>query len=246
MKKYILVLLLAIAASIILVGCNSDSTTTADSTNWLSPMISIEKPTHEISLWNSTYNLHRNETFELVFRQGDSLEDVTITPEALRAGGAMPATIHVNYGGNNDYMVRLVAFAYNFFDHGRPTRINAHAAAPNPQEVMVLWQNPENGHWFNLIQNGVGHPVTLGQQHNELVSMRNGNPVYTFLLNSETVSQIAEMDVFIVATTAPTREDDYERSGYSILFTLELPDIDNHFHSWEILAACGTMFVIGD
>jgi len=241
-KKYILLLLLAIMASLVFVGCSNDNY----STNWLSPMISIEKGTHVISLWNSAYDLRRNETFEFVFRQGEGLNDIEITPAALIAGGAVPATLRVNYGGNNEYMVRLVAFAYSFFDHGRPTRIAAHMAEPNPQEIMVLWQNPENGHWFNLVQNGIGHAVTLGENHNDLVSLRNGNPVYTFLLNNETVGQISEMNVFIVATAAPTREDDYDRSGYSILFTLELPDIDNHFHSWEILAACGTMFVVGD
>jgi len=28
------------------------------------------------------------------------------------------------------------------------------------------------------------------------------------------------------------------------MFALELPDIDNHFHSWEILAATGTMLKV--
>ena len=241
MKKYILLLLLAMTG-LVLVGCNNGN----EISEWLSPMISIEKQSNTVALWNSRYDLHRNETFEYVFREGDSLNDIAITSELLIAGGAVPATIRVNYGGNGEHMVRLVAFAYNFFDHGRPTRINAHAATPNPQEIMVLWRNPENGHWFSLIQNGIGHAVTLGENHNDLVSLRNGNPVYTFLLNSETVENISELEVFIVATAAPTREDEYERSGYSILFTLELPDLDNHFHSWEILAACGTMLLVGE
>ena len=242
MKKYILLLLLAIAASFVLVGCSNE-----DSTDWLSPMISIEKEGYNIPLWNSAYDLHRNETFEFVFRQGESLNDITITSDALIAGGAVPATLRVAYGGENEYMVRLVAFAYSFFDHGRPARLSAHAPEPNPQEVMVLWRNPENGHWFNLIQGGLGNAAaTLGKQHNDLVSLRHGGDVYTFLLNNETVEQISEIEIFIIATAAPTREDDYDRSGYSILFTLELPDIDNHFHSWEILAACGTMFIVGE
>ena len=249
MKKTISFLLLAIAASLVFVGCNSSNDTGSSESyivNWLSPMISIEKDSHILPLWDSGYTLHRNETFEYVLREGESLSDTAITPEILLAGGAVPATLRVNYGGDGEHMIRLVAFAYSFFDHGRPTRINAHTAEPNPQEIMVLWRNPANGHWFNLIQNGIGHAVTLGQNHNELVSLRNGNPVYTFLLNSETVENISELEVFIVATAAPTREDDFERSGYSILFTLELPDIDNHFHSWEILAACGTMLIVGE
>ena len=245
MKKYAL-LFLAIIAGVILVGCSSNDSNNNDSINWLSPMISIENDSHIIPLWDSAYNLHRNETFELVFRQGDSLNDIAITPDALIAGGAMPATLRVAYGGDNEYMVRLVAFAYSFFDHGRPTRLTAHAAEPNPQEILVLWRNPVNGHWFNLIQNGIGHAVTLGGHHNGLVSQRHGGDVYTFLLNSETVENISELEIFIVATAAPTREDAYDRSGYSILFTLELPDIDNHFHSWEILAAFGTMFLVGE
>ena len=240
MKKYFLCLLV-ILAGLILVGCSSNSA------DWVSPAISIEKSTNTVSLWSGTYNLHRNETMEYVFRAGDSQSDIAITADALIAGGAVPATLRVAYGGDGEYMVRLVAFAYSFFDHGRPTRITAHLADPNPQEILVLWQNPENGHWFSMIQNGVGREaITLGQHHNELVSLRNGNDVYTFLLNSETVETLSELDVFIVATAAPTREDDYDRSGYSILFTLELPDIDNHFHSWEILAACGTMLMVGE
>jgi len=243
MKKSILLLVFAIAACFALVGCNSDD---SDVAHWLSPMISIEKETNTVSLWSGTYNLHRNETMEYVFRDGDDFNDVAITSEALTAGGAVPATLRVAYGGNGQYLVRLVAFAYSFFDHGRPARLNAHAAEPNPQEILVLWQNPENGHWFSMIQNGVGREaITLGEHHDELVSLRHGGNVYTFLLNSETVENISEMTVYIIATAAPTREEEYDRSGYSILFTLELPDIDNHFHSWEILAACGTMFLVG-
>lgn len=243
MKKYIILLVLVILTSAILVSCGSNGNATND---WVSPAIAIEKGTHTLSLWRGSYNLHRNETMEYVFRQAEGMNDIAITSDLLIAGGAVPATLRVNYGGEGEHMVRLVAFAYEFFDHGRPTRLNAHAAIPNPQEIMILWQNPENGQWFNMIQNGVGREaVTMGQNHNDLVSLRNGNEVYTFLLNSETVETLSELEVFIVATTAPTREDSYDRSGYSILFTLELPDIDNHFHGWEILAGCGTMFIVG-
>ncbi|MCL2356348.1 MAG: hypothetical protein FWC70_04190 [Defluviitaleaceae bacterium] len=236
MKK--ITLLLMFAVGLVLLGCSNN-------VDWLSPMISIEKDTHTVSLWSGAYNLHRNETMEYVFRTGDDFNDVAITSDALIAGGAVPATLRVAYDGDGQYLVRLVAFAYNFFDHGRPIRINAHAAAPNPQDILILWQNPENGHWFSMIQNGIGREaVTLGQHHNELVSMRHGGEVYTFLLNSETAATLSELTVYIIAVTAPTQEEDYERSGYSVLFTLELPDVDNHFHSWEILAACGTMFLV--
>ena len=242
MKKNILLFILVTVAGLILVGCSGNN-----DTDWLSPTISIEKNSHEVFIWSGTYNLHRNETMEYVFRDGDDFNDIAITSDALIAGGAVPATLRVAYGGDGQHLVRLVAFAYSFFDHGRPTRINAHAAEPNPQEILVLWQNPENGHWFSMIQNGVGREaITLGQHHEDLVSLRNGNDVYTFLLNSDTVETLSEITLYIIATTAPTREDDYDRSGYSILFTLELPDLDNHFHSWEILAACGTMFLMGN
>lgn len=242
MKKLILFLILPLMAGLVLVGCSSNNN---DTVSWLSPAISIEKATNTVSLWSGTYNLHRNETMEYVFRADGDFNDIDITPDALIAGGAIPATMRVAYGGDGQHLVRLVAFAYNFFDHGRPTRLNAHIADPNPQEILILWQNPENRHWFNMIQNGIGREaVTLGQHHNGLVSLRNGNDVYTFLLNSETVETLSELTVYIIATSAPTREDEYERSGYSILFTLELPDIDNHFHSWEILAACGTMLLV--
>jgi len=240
-KKITFLFILALMAGLVLVGC-SGSDNTAD---WFSPSVSIEKDTNTISLWNGTYNLHRNETMEYVFRDGDNLNDIVITSNALIAGGAAPATLRVAYGGDGQHLVRLVAFAYSFFDHGRPVRINAHAAYPNPQEILVLWQNPENGHWFSMVQNGIGREaITLGQHHDELVSLRNDNDVYTFLLNNETAQTLSELTVYVIAITAPTREDDYERSGYSILFTLELPDLDNHFHGWEILAACGTMFLV--
>jgi hypothetical protein len=181
---------------------------------------------------------------EYVFRDGN-FNEIAITSEALIAGGAVPASLRVLYGGDGQHLVRLVAFAYSFFDHGRPVRINAHAANPNPQDIMVLWQNPENGHWFNMIQNGIGREaITKGQHHEGLVSLRNGSDVYTFLLNSETAEALSQITVYIVAASAPTREDSYDRSGYSILFALELPDLDNHFHSWELLAACGTMLLV--
>ena len=246
MKKYIFFLLLVTFAGLILMGCSSDNNDdSVNSANWLSPTISIEQSTNNVPLWNGAYNLHRNETMEYVFRDGDDFADIAITSDALIAGGAVPATLRMAYGGEGQHLIRVVAFAYNFFDHGRPTRISAHAADPNPQEIIVLWQNPENGHWFSMIQNGIGREaITLGQHHDELVSLRNGSDVYTFLLNSETVETLSELPVYIIATAAPTRDDDYERSGYSILFTLELPDIDNHFHSWEILVACGTMFLV--
>jgi len=240
-----LFLLLASIAGLVLAGCGGGNND-IDAVSWVSPMISIEKGSNTVSLWSGTYNLHRNETMEYVFRDGEDFNDIAITSEALVAGGAVPASLHVAYGGDEQYLVRLVAFAYSFFDHGRPTRLTAHAADPNPQEVLVLWQNPENGHWFSMIQNGVGREaITLGQHHDELVSLRHGGEVYTFLLNSETVETISDIPLYIVAIAAPTREEDYDRSGYSILFTLELPDLDNHFHSWEILAACGTMVLVG-
>ena len=248
MKKNILFLMLAAVAGLAVLGCSgndNDANDTGTEVSWLSPMISVEKNTNEVSLWSGTYNLHRNETMEYVFRDGEDFNDIPITSDALLAGGAVPATLRVAYGGDGQHLVRLVAFAYSFFDHGRPSRLNAHTADPNPQDIVILWQNPENGHWFSMIQNGVGREaITLGQNHDDLVSLRNGNDVYTFLLNSETVETLSELTVYVIANAAPTREEEYDRSGYSILFTLELPDIDNHFHSWEILAACGTMFLV--
>jgi len=240
MKKAVMYLATALIVAISIVafaGCGQTEH------EWLSPMISFEIDNQTASLWNSRYALHRNETFEYVFHN-DGIES-EINREALLAGGALPATVRLAYGGDGEYLARLVVFAYNFFDHGRPARINAHAATPNPQEILVLWQNPENGFWFNLIQDGIGRTTaTQGANHDNLVSLRNGNDVYTFRFNSETVEDISELELFIIATAAPTRDDDFERSGYSLSFTIELPDMDNHFHSWEILAAAGTMLTV--
>jgi len=240
MKKLI-VLACLILTGMMLTACGNND----DTADWLTPVITLDKDTHILTVWSSTYDLHRNETMEYVFRADDDFMDVAITSESLVAGGAVPATLRVAYGGEGQHLVRVVAFAYEFFDHGRPVRVNAHAATPNPQDIIVLWENPYNHQWFNLIQNGVGREaVTMGENHDGLVSLRNGNEVYTFLLNNETVEALSELRVYIIATAAPTRDADYERSGYSILFTLELPDLDNHFHGWELLAASGTMFVV--
>ena len=244
MKKLLAILLLALLASIAFVGCGSNEPVApADAVNWVSPMVSFNIDGTSTSAWDSQYDLHRNETFEYVFRRDGA--EVPITAEALVAGGALPATVNIAYGGTGDYLTRLVVFAYEFFDHGRPARVAAHGATPNPQEILVLWRNPENGHWFNLIQDGIGRTAaTLGYHHDGLLSLVRGTAQYSFRLNSETVQNISELELFIVATAGPTREDDYERSGYSLTFAVELPDIDHHFHSWELLVSSGTMIIV--
>jgi len=241
MKKLIAISALILAISIVLVGCNSNES--SGSVDWISPMVSFNIDENTTSIWNSQYALHRNETFEYVFRLDG--QEVAITAEALIAGGAVPATINLAYGGEGEYLSRLVVFAYEFFDHGRPVRINAHAAAPNPQEILVLWRNPANNQWFNLIQDGIGRTeATLGNHNDGLMSLIRDTPQITFRLNSETIQDISELEVFIVAPSRPTREDAYERSGYSLLFAIETPDIDHHFHGWEIIASSGTMIIV--
>ena len=243
MKKLLALLALALLASIAFAGCGSAEPEAAETINWVSPMVSFSIDGDTTSIWDSQYDLHRNETFEYVFRHAGA--EAAITPEALIAGGALPATISLSYGGDGEYLTRLVVFAYEFFDHGRPARIAAHGGSPNPQDILVLWWNPANGHWFNLIQDGIGRTAaTMGQHHDDLLSLVRGTPQYTFRFNSETVQGISEMEVFIVANAAPTREEDYDRSGYSLLFAVELPDVDHHFHSWELLTASGTMVIV--
>ncbi|MCL2396750.1 MAG: hypothetical protein FWC93_01660 [Defluviitaleaceae bacterium] len=237
MKKTTLLLALVLLAVMIFAACSRGGT------EWISPMVSFNIDGQRASAWSSQYDLHRNETFEYVFRLNNA--DVPITPAALIDGGALPATVNLSYDGEGDYLTRIVVFAYNFFDHGRPARIAAHGGEPNPQEILVLWQNPANGHWFNLIQDGIGRTAaTMGEHHDDLMSLVRDTPQYTFRLNSETVQDISELDLFIVATTGPTRDDEYTRSGYSLTFAIETPDIDNHFHSWELLAASGTMVIV--
>jgi len=240
MKKFITILALALVMSVAFVGCSQDE---PESVKWISPMVSFDINGDTASVWNSQYDLHRNETFEYVFML-DGVE-TPITSEALLSGGAVPAAINMSYDGDGEYLARLVVFAYQFFDHGRPQRIAAHAAGINPQEILVLWQNPANGHWFNLIQDGIGRTeATMGGHHDGLLSLVRDTPQYTFRLNSETIQDISELELFIVATARPTREDEYNRSGYSLTFAIETPDIDHHFHSWELLVASGTMIVV--
>jgi len=240
MKKIILLLALALVMSVAFVGCSQDD---PESVNWISPMVSFNIAGNAASVWGSQYDLHRNETFEYVFML-DGVE-TPITAAALLSGGAVPANISMSYGGDGEYLARLVVFAYEFFDHGRPQRIAAHGGGINPQEILVLWQNPANGHWFNLIQDGIGRTdATMGDHHDGLLSLVRDTAQYTFRLNSETIQDISELELFIVATARPTMEDDYNRSGYSLTFAIETPDIDHHFHSWELLVASGTMIIV--
>jgi len=241
MKKTVLFLILVFMISVILTGC--DRSETFDPIDWLSPMVSFSAKENTVHVWSGQYDLHRNGTFEYVFRL-DGVE-VPITSQALLSGGAIPAIVELSYGGEGEYLTRIVAFAYEFFDHGRPERITAHAASPNPQEILVLWQNPENNQWFNLIQDSIGRTAaTLGEHNDGLVSLVRGTPQYTFKLNSETINNISELELFIIATARPTREVEYERSGYSLTFAIETPDIDHHFHSWEILVSSGLMIIV--
>lgn len=246
MKKITILLALALAIGVMFVGCGNTEAPAVETVNWISPMISFQTQYNSASVWNSDYALHRNPTFEYVLMLDG--EEVAITADALIAGGAIPATLQLAYNGTGSYLTRIVAYAYTFFDHGRPTRIAAHAGGaddPNPQHILVLWQNPANGHWFNLIQDGIGRTeATLGAHHGDLTSLVRDTPQYTFYLNSETVGDISELNLFIVATQQPTRDDDFERSGYSLTFAVEVPDIDHHFHTWEILAASGTAVIV--
>ena len=236
MKKFISALALALTFVLLFTACSS-------SVNWISPMVTFETERGTAHLWNSQYDLHRNETFEYVFHLNGV--ETAITEAALLSGGAVPATINIAYEGDSEHLTRLVVFAYEFFDHGRPQRIAAHGANPNPADIMVLWRNPDNGQWFNLIQDGIGRTAaTMGAQNDGLLSLVRDTPQYTFRFNNETVEQVSELEVFIIANTRPTREDEYDRAGYSLTFTIELPDVDNHFHSWEILAARGTMMIV--
>jgi len=84
----------------------------------------------------------------------------------------------------------------------------------------------------------------MGEHHDGLLSLVRDTAQYTFRLNSETIQNISELELFIVATARPTTEGEYERSGYSLTFSIETPDIDHHFHSWELLVASGTMIIV--
>jgi hypothetical protein len=253
MKKITAVLLIA-ALLIILTSCNTDcdcapqetQTPTEDEptsvppdslgVSWLNPVISFKSEENTVPLWNSEFALHRNQTNEYVLRDvsGASGDDIAVTADELIAGGAVRATVNIAYNGDDEYRGRLLAFAYRFFDHGRATRISAHSADPNPGVILALWQNPVNGHWFNLFQDGIGRSqATMGEPN-------------FFTLNAETVQQISELEVFIIPTDKPTRESSYYRSGYVIKFAFEIPDMDNHFHGWELIAGGSLPFVVGE
>jgi len=109
MKKFIMPLALALVMSIAFAGCSQDE---PESVNWISPMVSFNIAGNTASVWNSQYDLHRNETFEYVFLL-DGVE-TPITAAALRSGGAVPATINMSYDGDGEYLTRLVVLHTNF------------------------------------------------------------------------------------------------------------------------------------
>jgi len=142
-----------------------------------------------------------------------------LSSDVLIENGALKATLRVAYGGDTYYTARVGAFVYSFFDYERPVRLPVYS-----DEVLVLWQNPD-GQWFNLMQTPIGHsPDTLGEPN-------------FFLLNAQTVAQLSELEVFIVPTVAPARNSHYDRSGYVLMFAVELPDERRHFHGREMIAA---------
>jgi len=200
---------------------------------WYSPMIAVEAygDTNSVRLWKGEFGLFRNTSFEYVLRDADGTQSV-ITPDALIAGGALSATVRIAYDGDSERMVRIGAFAYSFFDHGRAYPIDAHLSEPNPPDVLVLWHNPVSGQWYNLIQDPVGRTeTTLGE------------PNY-FLLNRDTVEQIGELEVFVIPIAKPTRAEDHYRSGYVLKFAVELPDMDNHFHGREVWTTASIPIVV--
>ncbi|MCL2177729.1 MAG: hypothetical protein FWB72_07320 [Firmicutes bacterium] len=232
--KALIVIALSILTALSFAACSNGGSDTV----WLSPMLSFNTQTNETHKWDSEYTLYRHSALgNIVFRGAGGTDDIAITPEALIAGGAVKASVGVAYGGDKHHLVRIVAFAYTFFNHDRPLRM-AHV----PQGIMVLWHNPANNQWFNLIQNSIGGAVQTGGVHNDgLVSLRNGSNQLSKIIDGNTN---LSFDVFIVPLHAPTREDVYTRSGFVIQLALDTPDLDNHFHGYEILVSSNTAIVI--
>jgi len=239
-KAKISVLAVVLALMIVFaVGCNEY----VCSVNWISPMLSIQTHTQAQSttpitnVWDSDYELHRTTTNNFVFRK-DGVESA-ITETALVAGGAVRTTVNFAYEGDGSYYIRFVAFAYEFFDHGRAD-VRLRPAAAHTAGIFVFWKNPANGQFFNIIQHSIGSDVSRGSTHT-IPNLTNPNatvPVIT--LTSENAADFNEMELFIVALSRPTRDTDFNRSGYKITLAVEMPDWDNHFHGWEFLVSTST------
>jgi len=240
-KKIIAIVAILSFSLIAFVACGNDN-----DVSWISPMLSFEVDNNETTVWSGA-DLVRTAVGgnPMVFDGANS----DITAEALVAGGAVRSTVNIAYDGDGEFYVRLVAFAYEFSGHGRLTT----RLAQTSPSVMVLWRNPANGHWFNIIRETVGsHEARASNHHIYSLSHGGANPVIR--LNRETVGDFSELELFIVPTIVPERiyrtpagaTDPVQDtvSGFVINFTIELPDTNNHFHIFETVATSSTRIFV--
>ena len=223
-------------ASIFFTGC-------ASAVNWISPMLSFDVESNQAYVWDGEHNFMRTGTNNVVFAGTGA---PAITADALLAGGAVRATVNIAYEGDGEFYTRLVAFTYEFFDHARLTTRMVPVAAQNAP-ILVLWQNPQNGHWFSIIHDTIGSQDATGSNMT-VQSLRNpypGGQNHAIRLNRDTIADFSEIEFFIVPATRPTRDNlAYTHTGYVVTFAIETPDGDNHFHIFETLVSSSTRIFV--
>ncbi|MCL2255496.1 MAG: hypothetical protein FWC11_01395 [Firmicutes bacterium] len=231
-KAKILVLTFILALTMVFaIGCGGNI-------HFFAPMMDVEVERNITKVWDSDYDLVRLQPGNFVFQQNGTDAQAPITAEALVAGGAARATVYFRAGDEVQYG-RFVAFAYEFFDHARPTTRLEPAQSTN---IHVLWFNPSTQDWVCLIRNSIGSSV-VNLSNDYLISRRTGNQQRVFRLDRENDHIFHHMELFIVAQCRPTREADFLRSGFVINFAFELPDFDNHFHGFNTLVSASRAII---
>jgi len=230
-KLSIITVSMILFASIFFTGC-------ANTVNWISPMLFFDVESNTTAVWSGEHGFERNDGLQYIGFSGDNAPD--ITAEALIAGGAIRSTVNIAYDGDDSYYVRITAFVYYFFDHARlTTRMGNNTI----DSIIVLWRNPANGHWFNIIRDTIGsHAARGGYPH--INSLSHGGAQHVIKLNRETVADFSELELFIVPISRPTRDTAYVYSGYVVNIAIELPDSNNHFHIFETIATSSTRIFV--
>jgi len=241
---------LAIALSVLVLAACEDTIVYRD-INWLNPKLSFEAeqnatiitPYADEEVKVSSAAIWSGADFARTAVGGNPHEFVggaAITEEALIAGGALRSSLNIAYGGDDSYYVRIVAFVYEFFDHAR---LNTRLGNQTESSIMVLWQNPKNGHWFNIIRETIGSHEARASNHH-IYSRSHGGVQAVIKLDRQTVADFSELELFIVAIARPTRETAYTHAGYVVSIALELSDSNNHFHIFETMATASTRIFV--
>ena len=239
----------------LLTACGGNTGSFAASTEWLSPMLSVnitgensasvfrDKLPIEISS-NDFGRENRGKIVTQTPQQGELLAMAQFTGEELAAMGAVKMTANFAYGGEGEHNIRFRVRADRFQGHSI-TSYGLGAA----DGLFVLWKD-EDGTWWNIHRTGWGGEFTGGKDTpgwfypaTDTTLAGRPYPVFTFTINKNNAGNFASQDFYIVfLEEVPFRTDNQgtatdTTSGYVITYQAELPDDNGHFHNFKILAS---------